>query len=484
MDMKGFYHKKCRSLAIALALVLSTGVLASAASTDMVEHQLELMAMNEGKMPAPPNGQLPPGPPPEGGMPGGQPPEGGMPGGPEQKNASELTAVCVVDGESQSLEGINYASAGTDESAIMVRGSGSLSLKSANLGKKGDSSSADASNFSGQNAVFLCADNSQATLSNVTLESDADGANAVFSTGEKSVVTAEHIRIHTKNNSSRGLDATYGGTIKATDVDIITEGAHCGALATDRGEGNVLVDGAVLNTKGEGSPCIYSTGNIQLKNGKGEATGSEIAVVEGKNSINLESSALTGHVKHGVMLYQSFSGDAGVGEAKFMAEDSTLTNMSEGPMFYITNTTATANLTRNKLVQGGGSKILVKAASDRWGNEGQNGGVFTLNAVEQELEGDVLADNISQITLNLGEASTFKGSVNRDNQADRIAVNLSKDAQWEMTADAYVTTITDEEGSFSNIQSHGHNIYYDKSAENALEGKTIKLPGGGKLMPH
>ena len=199
------------------------------------------------------------------------------------------------------------------------------------------------------------------------MESDADGSNAIFSTGEKSVVTAEHIKIHTKNNSSRGLDATYGGTIKATDVEIVTEGAHCGALATDRGEGNVLVNGANIKTSGEGSPCIYSTGNIQLTNGVGEATGSEIAVVEGKNSITLNNADLTGHIKHGVMLYQSFSGDAGIGMAKFTANDSKLTNQSSGPMFYVTNTTAEASLKNTQLVQAGGSKTLVQVTSDRWG---------------------------------------------------------------------------------------------------------------------
>ena len=297
------------------------------------------------------------------------------------------------------------------------------------------------------------------------------------------MVTAEHIKIHTKNNSSRGLDATYGGTIKATDVEIVTEGAHCGALATDRGEGNVLVSGANIKTSGEGSPCIYSTGNIQLTNGVGEATGSEIAVVEGKNSITLNNADLTGHIKHGVMLYQSFSGDAGIGMAKFTANDSKLTNQSSGPMFYVTNTTAEASLKNTQLVQAGGSKTLVQVTSDRWGVAEQNGGNFTLNAENQLLEGAVLANKISQVTLNLDDGAVFSGSANPDNQADSMVVNLKSGATWELTEDSYVTTLVDEDGSFSNIKSNGHNIYYSR-AENNFGGKTIKLTGGGMLMAH
>ncbi|WP_303839822.1 hypothetical protein [Selenomonas ruminantium] len=416
-------------------------------------------------------GQLPPGPPPDGKF-------GGMQ---ESCNdASSLTAVKTVDGSSLNLVGQNLASSGINENVLLVRKGGSLTLTDSRLLKTGDSSNADASNFTGQNAIML-ANNSNAVLENLTLTSDADGANAIFATGEKAQVTAKHIKIHTKNNSSRGLDATYGGTIHAEDVDITTEGAHCGALATDRGEGNVIVNGAKIHTSGEGSPCIYSTGNIQLTNGEGVATGSEIAVVEGKNSITLQNANLTGHIKHGVMLYQSFSGDANVGVASFTAKDSVLNNNSSGPMFYITNTTAKATLENTTLNQSG--DILVKVTSDRWGASGKNGGDFTLNAQNQQLKGQILANNISKVTLNLGEGSTFSGTINNDNQAEAANISLTKGASWQLTADAYVTTITDEQTDFSNIVSNKHNIYYDKENNPHLNGRTINLPGGGKLKP-
>ena len=55
---------------------------------------------------------------------------------------------------------------------MLVRNGGTLSLSQATLSKTGDSSSADASNFTGQNAIFLAAD-STATLSHLTMTSDA-----------------------------------------------------------------------------------------------------------------------------------------------------------------------------------------------------------------------------------------------------------------------------------------------------------------------
>lgn len=465
LKINSLQKKRLLIAGLTLACLGSFGAPTYAASQSQPPSMADLSML-----PAPPDGQLPPGPPPDGKF-------GGMEA--ERSDGSSLKASQIVEDNSQ-LTGQNLANDKADENVLLVRKGGSLTLTGSALSKTGDSSSADASNFTGQNAILL-ANDSTATLENLELTSDADGANAIFATGEKAQITARHIKIHTKNNSSRGLDATYGGTINAEDVDITTEGAHCGALATDRGEGNVLVKGAKIHTSGEGSPCIYSTGNIQLTSGEGTAMGSEIAVVEGKNSITLNNSTLTGQVKHGVMLYQSFSGDANVGVAKFTAKDSTLNNNSDGPMFYITNTTAEATLENTQLNQSG--DILAKVTSDRWGTPEKNGGDFTLNAQNQTLNGQILANNISKVTLNLKAGSTFNGSINQDYQADAASISLTKSAVWNLSADAYVTTITDELADFGNINSNKHNIYYDKASNPDLKGQTIDLPGGGKLTP-
>ena len=88
-------------------------------------------------------GQRPPGPPPDSKF-------GGMQ---ESSNdASSLTAVKTVDGNSLNLVGQNLASTGTNENVLLVRKGGSLTLTDSQLSKTGDSSSADASNFTGQNA--------------------------------------------------------------------------------------------------------------------------------------------------------------------------------------------------------------------------------------------------------------------------------------------------------------------------------------------
>lgn len=266
---------------------------------------------------------------------------------------------------------------------------------------------------------------------------------------------------------------------------IKTLGAHCAPVATDRGGGTIVVSSSKLFASGDGSPCIYSTGDITAESCSGKATGSQIAVVEGKNSITLKDCTLIGAGKNGVMLYQSTSGDAAVGTAVFTSEDSTLKTTSSGPMFYITNTDAVIKLKNTKLIFSSGE--LLNAAgnnTNNWGKVGSNGGNVTLNAESQTLKGNVTCDNISTVSMSLASSTVFTGAVDSGNTGD-VTITLDKTSKWNVTADSYVTAIVDADSTFSNIVSNGHTIYYSTSdsRNSSLNGKTVTLSDGGKLVP-
>lgn len=406
-------------------------------------------------------------------------------GGNSEKSSVSVTGKYTVNSGSKKFTSKTVSTSDSDKSVILVSNGAKAKITDTKIVKKGDSSDTDSSNFNGLNAAVVVTENSSAAISGGSITTNAEGANAVFATGENAVINISGTTIRTKSNSSRGLDATYGGTIIADDMNIKTVGAHCAPVATDRGGGTITVSDSKLYASGDGSPCIYSTGNITAENCTGKATGSQAAVVEGKNSITLKSCNLTGAGKNGVMLYQSTSGDAEVGTAVFTSSDSTIKTTSTGPMFYITNTTAEINLTNTKLVYSSG--ILLNAAgnnTNNWGKVGSNGGNVTLNASSQTLKGDITCDNISTVTLNLGEDTTFTGAVDNENTGD-VSVTLDSDAVWNVTADSYVSSITDKDSDYSNIKSNGYTVYYDStnSANKSLNGKTITLSDGGKLAP-
>lgn len=398
-----------------------------------------------------------------------------------------ITGVLTVDGKTVPVKDKTLDSIKPGQSVVLVLNGGTAVLSGVVLSKTGDSADPDQSNFTGMNAAALASGGAKLTLENVQITSDADGANAVFSTGKESLVTITGLKVYTKGNSSRGLDATYGGTIHAADIDITTEGAHCAAIATDRGEGTILVTGGKVSTTGDGSPNIYSTGAITAIGLTGSAKGAEIAAIEGKNSITLNGCDLTGAGTHGVMLYQSFSGDADTGTSVFTAKNSKLTSVSNGPFFYITNTNAKADLRGCSLVYPSGTLVQVSGNDGLrgWGQPGSNGGTFLLTAHNQTLTGDIVCDSISSMDFVLAAGTVYTGTVNSADKGP-VSLTLEKSAVWNVTGDSYVASLKDTDTSLLNIKPNGHTIYYDVNNEDnsIFGGKTIALDGGGKLVPY
>ena len=415
---------------------------------------------------APPTGQPPVGAPngmPPSGAPNGVPPEE-MPNGgsnsmaPQPEvNPNTFTGTAIVT-ENKSIAHESMTNTTADQNAFIGKNKAVIDIENSVFDKTGNTTSDDNSNFRGQNAVVLGIDGSQINIKGSNITSNSKGSNAVFATGEGTVINVENTNIHTKSDSSRGLDATYKGTVNGKNLTITTEGAHSATLATDRGEGTITAEAAKLTTSGEGSPVIYSTGNIMVNNVNGIANNSEIGVVEGKNSITLTNSNVTGYKDNGFMLYQSFSGDAENGIARLKAENNTLTTHATGAFLYVNNTTAEVDLSNNAISMPNTSTLVKAAADSRWGKTGENGGHLTLRTSNQELSGNIMADSISTIALDMTNGSSLVGAVNTDNTAKEVTVKLSKDSNWILTGDSYIKSLSNEDTTSSNIQLNGYKL--------------------------
>ena len=404
--------------------------------------------------------------------PNGNPPSGtpnGMPPTAMQNEASnEMAPQVEVDPstfkgttivtENKSIAHESMTNTTADQNAFIGKNKAVIDIENSVFDKTGDTTSDDNSNFRGQNAVVLGIEGSQINIKGSNITSNSKGSNAVFATGEGSVINVENTNIHTKSDSSRGLDATYKGTVNGKNLTITTEGAHSATLATDRGEGTINAEAAKLTTSGEGSPVIYSTGNIIVNNVNGIANNSEIGVVEGKNSITLTNSNVTGYKDNGFMLYQSFSGDAESGIARLKAENNTLTTHATGAFLYVNNTTAEVDLSNNAISMPNTSTLVKAAADSRWGKTGENGGHLTLRTSNQELSGNIMADSISTIALDMTNGSSLVGAVNTDNAAKEVTVKLSKDSNWILTGDSYIKSLNNEDTTGSNIHLNGYKL--------------------------
>jgi len=416
-----------------------------------------------GHSPTGTSNQMPPNGNPPSGTPNGMPPtamQNGAPNGmaPQvEVDPSTFKGTTIVT-ENKSIAHESMTNTTADQNAFIGKNKAVIDIENSVFDKTGDTTSDDNSNFRGQNAVVLGIEGSQINIKGSNITSNSKGSNAVFATGEGSIINVENTNIHTKSDSSRGLDATYKGTVNGKNLTITTEGAHSATLATDSGEGTITTEAAKLTTSGEGSPVIYSTGNIIVNNVNGIANNSEIGVVEGKNSITLTNSNVTGYKDNGFMLYQSFSGDAENGIARLKAENNTLTTHATGAFLYVNNTTAEVDLSNNAISMPNTSTLVKAAADSRWGKTGENGGHLTLRTSNQELSGNIMADSISTIALDMTNGSSLVGAINTDNTAKEVTVKLSKDSNWILTGDSYVKSLSNEDTTGSNIQLNGYKL--------------------------
>lgn len=115
------------------------------------------------------------------------------------------------------------------------------------------------------------------------------------------------------------------------------------------------------------------------------------------------------------------------------------------------------------------------------GKAGSNAGNVQFNAVNQNLEGEITVDNISSAHINLS-SSTLTSTINT---AKEVNLKLDESSIWNVTGTSYISSLSDDDATLSNIKDNGNTIYYDiNNADNTwLNGETVELNDGGKLVP-
>ena len=389
---------------------------------------------------------------------------GGFGGSGEVTNGTSANTIT----EDTEVDSETYTSTGDDENALRVDGA-TVTLKDITIEKTaGSSSNTEDGDFYGLNAGLLVLNGATATITGATVNTSVTNGNGVFSYGEGTVVNISDSTIRTTENNSGGIQTTGGGTMNAANLDVETQENSAAAIRSDRGGGTVNVDGGSYVTNGTGSPAIYCTADISVSDATLTANASEGVVVEGKNSVALTDCEVTGNMSntyngdsdeniHCIMIYQSMSGDADVGEATFSAEGGSITAKT-GDMFYITNTDCEITLKDVAFTLANDVFLRVEgnSSSRGWGTEGANGGDVTLTADSQEFTGNILVDEISSMALTMKNGTSYEGAINPDGDGGTVDVTLDDNSTWTLTGDSYITSF---DGDTSNIAANGYHLY-------------------------
>ena len=351
-----------------------------------------------------------------GGAPGQ--PGGGNSGGAGSYDAvSEYTTDTDVDGET-------FESTGTDENAIHVYDGANVKLNNITVTRSSvESSGGDNSSFYGVGAAILTTDG-QTTITNSTITTNADGAAGAFAYGDGTVYISDST-IKTTGNTAGGIHAAGGGTLYAWNLDVETDGNSSAAIRSDRGGGTMVVDDGTYTSNGTGSPAVYSTADIAVSGATLTANGSEAVCIEGLNSLRLFDTDLTGNMSDdsqndctwNVILYQSMSGDSEVGNSTFEMDGGSLT-AKNGGMFYTTNTESTFILNDVDITYADDNVFFLRCTGNNnqrgWGTSGSNGADCKFTAIDQDMEGDVIWDSISQLDFYMTGKSTLTGAITDD----------------------------------------------------------------------
>lgn len=77
----------------------------------------------------------------------------------------------------------------------------------------------------------------------------------------------------------------------------------------------------------------------------------------------------------------------------------------------------------------------------------------------ENTKGNIEVDNISILEMNLKQGSKLETTINSANTAKSITLNIDSTSTLTITGDCYVTSLTDEDTSYSNINFNGYKLY-------------------------
>ena len=370
-----------------------------------------------------------------------------------------------------------YKSTNADENAVLLSGNITSTLSGITIQKTGDSDGGDNTSFYGTNSAVLAKSGANVTIQNATITTDATGANGVFSYGgsattsnsssDGTTVNISDSKITTTKDNSGGIMTTGGGIMNATNLTVLTSGTSSAAIRSDRGGGTVNVDKGTYKTTGKGSPAVYSTADITVKNATLTSLASEGLIIEGKNKITIENVQLTdtNNTLNGqsttyknIFIYQSMSGDADAGTAEFSSKDSTIVT-NKGDSIYVTNTKASIILENNEFINNDSSGNFLRIQKDSWGASGSNGGDVDLVLTNQKVNGNIVVDSISKLSMKLSKISSYEGTINNSNEAKEMKLILDSTSTIKLTGDSYISELEDEDTTYSNIDLNGYKLY-------------------------
>lgn len=382
------------------------------------------------------------------------------------------------------VQGEDIESTGDDESAVAVLDDhATVTLTGVNVTRKSPSSTGGLlSSTYGVGAALLAAPG-RLYVSDSVVATNAAGGAGLFCLGRSDAYIADST-VRTQQESSSGLVAVEGASLYSWDTEVRTEGDLSSPARIGSEGGTMVLNRGVLLSSGEGSPAFSSEGELAALDVSASSSRSGAVSIEGKNAVRLFDCRIASNPRrdsrddclYNVVLYQGEEADVSTGRTTFQMTGGQL-SAREGGLIYVTNTQASIVLESVNLSLADDSPFFLRCTGNTgsrgWGATGNNGAVCSLAAIDQTMEGNILWDSLSQVTVYLTEGSSFEGAVVKDDSAAgnpttamaKGQANLIVDrrSSWVVTGDSTLSSLSCE-GSISDAEGRPVTI---KSPEGA-----------------
>lgn len=351
------------------------------------------------------------------------------------------------------------------------------------------------SEYFGLNSAVIVKDASILELTDSSIRTNADYSSAIFLSGLSSKAVLNNVTLKTLKNNSPSISISEEAELNASNLEISTIGNNSSGIKTLDTNSTAYVSDSIINTEGTNSPLFYSNGKIEVTKITGTSSNSPIGIINNVNSIEIKDSELTTSTSNEKDIYNAaftiykkatYGSSNNYNYADLTIENTKITidkkssNYKTASIFYIKNMKTKINITDTKLKYG--SNTLLNVVSE----DEYNISEVTMTVTDQNLKGNIVVDEYSKVRLNLNDC-TYTGRINKGNVSKNVDVTFDEDSRWALTGNSYVNTLTVTKKDLNNIRkyirSNGYNIYYNAKNNEWLNGRTIYLNGGGKLIP-
>ncbi len=366
------------------------------------------------------------------------------------------------------------------QSVIDANSNSEINLINTSILKGGDITSDEL--LKNNSAIIL--DNSSLNSNKSEINTVGKGTTGIYSTNSN--VILKNSNINTSNELSDGIRSdNTTNTINNSRITSLGENSNSFVASN----GIVNITNSNLSANGENSSAINESNNELTIKDSNIKSNNYNAIESNGSSIKIDDSIISAR-DNAIKLDNN--GDLNVSNS---------TIVTNGTVFQLNNGCENVVLKNNEFTSN--NKTFFNAVNSDLNIDLTNNSMpkqinlinflntsddlkslaLTLN--NQVASGNIVLSENADATINIKNNSSYAGSINHDNTADEIILDVDSSSTVDITGDSYVTVINPTTHMLDNINSKGYNIYYDnKDFRNAwLDDNQYILNGGGKLIP-